>query len=423
MGNLAIEVEGLSKMYRIGRSAHLDLRDAILSVFRKREPVASSEFWALKDLSFTLEKGQSLGVIGRNGAGKSTLLKLLSRITHPTEGRFTTDGRMASLLEVGAGFHYELSGRENIFLQGTLLGMSRQEVRDKMDEIVAFSGVEKFLDTPVKRYSSGMFVRLAFAVAAHLEPEILIVDEVLAVGDAEFQRKCLGKMSDVASQGRTVLFVSHNLGAVQQFCQQSVYLKQGRRVDFGPTKDVISRYMADIEKETASGDLRSRRDRSGDQQVILTSARPVTADGRPAEGLVSGEDAFLEIGYEAQPSYKGERIAELSLELLVRNAKGEFVTLLSNRREGRRFRDMPRSGKIYCELPAAPFMPGDFYFDALLAAETAKPSDHLTQAFRVNVAQGEGFRGAALNRRIFQSEQGVYLKSCWHDETALALKD
>jgi len=211
--------------------------------------VPRDEFWALKDVSFAVNAGDAVGIIGRNGAGKSTLLKILSRITEPTVGRINLNGRVASLLEVGTGFHQELTGRENIYLNGAILGMRRAEIRRKFDEIVAFSEVEKFLDTPVKRYSSGMYVRLAFAVAAHLEPEILIVDEVLAVGDAAFQKKCLGKMSDVAHGGRTVLFVSHNMGAIQALCKYGIYLESGSVKAMGPVEAVTNRYM----KEASAG--------------------------------------------------------------------------------------------------------------------------------------------------------------------------
>ena len=204
----------------------------------------TEEFWALKDVSFEVKRGEVVGIIGRNGAGKSTLLKILSRITEPTEGRVTLRGRVASLLEVGTGFHPELTGRENIFLNGAILGMTKAEIRKKFDEIVAFAEVERFLDTPVKRYSSGMYVRLAFAVAAHLEPEILVVDEVLAVGDAEFQKKCLGKMKDVATGGRTVLFVSHNMGAVQTLCSRAVWLETGRLKDIGAASHILKNYAA-----------------------------------------------------------------------------------------------------------------------------------------------------------------------------------
>lgn len=243
----AIVVEQLGKRYVIGHQVQHDtLRDAIMHRLRRGRAgdarPAQEDFWALRDVGFEVKAGEVIGIVGANGAGKSTLLKILSRITEPTTGRVTLRGRVASLLEVGTGFHPELSGRENIFLNGAILGMSRAEIRRKFDEIVAFAEIERFLDTPVKRYSSGMYVRLAFAVAAHLDPEILIVDEVLAVGDAQFQAKCLGKMNQVASGGRTVLFVSHNLGAMLELCQTGLLLKAGRMISRGPIRDVVRDY-------------------------------------------------------------------------------------------------------------------------------------------------------------------------------------
>src|SRR2546425_7280539 len=264
MSDIAIKVEALGKKYLLrhqqqGRSRYKSLRDVLVekakSLVRFGQSKAQAdgsleEFWALKDVSFEIKQGEAVGIIGRNGAGKSTLLKLLSRITEPTTGRFEVEGRVASLLEVGTGFHPELTGRENIFLNGAILGMSGAEIRKKFDEIVAFAEVEKFLDTPVKRYSSGMYMRLAFAVAAHLEPEILIVDEVLSVGDAEFQKKCLGRMRSVAQdEGRTVLFVSHNLQAIRQLCERVVLLKQGRVAFFGEPHLGINGYL----NQTAEG--------------------------------------------------------------------------------------------------------------------------------------------------------------------------
>lgn len=266
--DVVIRAEGLGKKYLIGHQAERErytaLRDVIARSARNfkrsvgdllggRANVAGDEveeFWALKDVSFEIKRGEVVGVIGRNGAGKSTLLKILSRITEPTVGRVEIRGRVASLLEVGTGFHPELTGRENIYLNGAILGMSRAEIKRKFDEIVAFAEVEKFLDTPVKRYSSGMYVRLAFAVAAHLEPEILVVDEVLAVGDAEFQKKCLGKMKDVADHGRTVLFVSHNMAAVSNLCSKAAVLKSGRLVDMGNTDKVIREYLGRLGNDT-----------------------------------------------------------------------------------------------------------------------------------------------------------------------------
>jgi len=248
MSDIAISVENVSKLYHIGRKASGSLRETISGkvdrlFHRYSEQPDETEFWALKDVSFEIKQGDIVGVIGKNGAGKSTLLKILSRITEPTSGRIQINGRVGSLLEVGTGFHPELSGRENIFLNGSILGMRRSEIQSKFDEIVDFSGIEKFIDTPVKRYSSGMYVRLAFAVAAHLEPEVLIIDEVLAVGDAEFQKKCLGKMQDVAGHGRTIIFVSHNMIAVQSLCESAIYLNQGSIDKIGFTEPVVNYYL------------------------------------------------------------------------------------------------------------------------------------------------------------------------------------
>ena len=257
-----IRIENLSKSYRIQhgavRSGYRTLRESLTAAAACAAPHdcrgkgngSVEEFWALKDVNLEVQQGEVLGIIGRNGAGKSTLLKILSRITAPTTGRVELRGRVGSLLEVGTGFHPELTGRENVYLNGSILGMSRREIQKKFDEIVEFSGVEKFLDTPVKRYSSGMYVRLAFAVAAHLEPEILIVDEVLAVGDAEFQKKCLGKMGDVARGGRTVLFVSHNISAVKRICKSAALLSQGRVVALRETSEVVDLYLEAGARET-----------------------------------------------------------------------------------------------------------------------------------------------------------------------------
>lgn len=262
MQDISIKVENLSKMYNIGlaRQRHDTLRDQLVDLISSpfRPKVKEDEdgtFWALKDVSFEVMQGDVLGIIGRNGAGKSTLLKLLSRITEPTSGRAVINGRVGSLLEVGTGFHPELTGRENVFLNGAILGMHRSEITRKFDEIVAFAEIDRFLDTPVKRYSSGMYVRLAFAVAAHLEPEILLVDEVLAVGDVEFQKKCLGKMDDVAKLGRTVLFVSHNMNAIQRLCAQTIFIDKGTLVEKGLTRDIVSSYISSNFYSTAPKEL------------------------------------------------------------------------------------------------------------------------------------------------------------------------
>ncbi|MFT4302026.1 MAG: ABC transporter ATP-binding protein [Desulfovibrio sp.] len=260
-----ISVEGLGKSYTIqheGQTSYKSLREEIFKLPKQllqHSSQTQEEFWALKDVSFDVMPGERVGIIGRNGAGKSTLLKMLSRITDPTIGRITLRGRAASLLEVGTGFHPELTGRENIFLNGAILGMSRVEVRRKFDEIVDFAGVEKFLDTPVKRYSSGMYVRLAFAVAAHLEPEILIVDEVLAVGDIEFQKKCLGKMEAVSKEGRTLLFVSHQMGMISKLCQRGLFFKNGKLVMDDAAEACVQKYLSLDKENNASVDFTSLR--------------------------------------------------------------------------------------------------------------------------------------------------------------------
>ena len=295
MASLAISVEGLSKRYELGHLQHDTLRDqlahkgrSLIAALRGRAHAKSTteEFWALQDVSFSVEKGEVLGVIGRNGAGKSTLLKILSRITEPTHGTIRVRGRVASLLEVGTGFHPELTGRDNIFLNGALLGMRREEIRRKFDAIVSFAEVEQFLDTPVKRYSSGMYVRLAFAVAAHLEPDILIVDEVLAVGDAGFQQKCLGKMNEVADSGRTILFVSHNINAIRSLTTRCVYLKRGTMEFVGPTAESIDLYTKNLRADRAST--------SGQHASILRAAL-VDVSGMETPTFPGGDFAFLKL--------------------------------------------------------------------------------------------------------------------------------
>jgi homopolymeric O-antigen transport system ATP-binding protein len=304
MSHPIISVRGVSKAYRLGAIGATSLKEEVARLWgraRGRQSNASNngskEFWALRDVSFDVQPGEVVGIIGKNGAGKSTLLKILSRITQQTSGEITLRGRVASLLEVGTGFHPDLSGRENIFLNGAILGMSKAEIRRKFDEIVAFAEVEQFIDTPVKRYSSGMYVRLAFAVAAHLEPEILIVDEVLAVGDASFQKKCLGKMRDVSSrEHRTVLFVSHNMAAIQALCQRVVWLHDGSVKDDGSAAQVSTRYLTAM-NETATVDVSARTDREGDGSVRLTGATVSAADGSAL--ITSGTRLRIVLEYQS----------------------------------------------------------------------------------------------------------------------------
>jgi lipopolysaccharide transport system ATP-binding protein len=309
MSDAIIKVEGLGKKYLLKHQAagrkYIALRDVLAdkakSFFRKsknEKQKSVEEFWALKDLSFEIKQGEAVGIIGRNGAGKSTLLKLLSRITEPTKGRIRLRGRVASLLEVGTGFHPELTGRENIFLNGAILGMARTEIRKKFDEIVAFAEVEKFLDTPVKRYSSGMYMRLAFAVAAHLEPEILIVDEVLAVGDAEFQKKCMGKMSTVAQGGRTVLFVSHNLQAIRQMCKSVILLKQGRVASVGDMHVGINMYLdQNASANLGTTDLETYPRQRAPEAGKLLSLKFLNQQGEQVAQIKHDEDLTVEVRF------------------------------------------------------------------------------------------------------------------------------
>jgi lipopolysaccharide transport system ATP-binding protein len=300
----AIRVKNLGKKYTLGgpQELYLTLRDAIVNSLKvpfKRFNQASPDegFWALKDVSFDVEQGEVVGIIGRNGAGKSTLLKILSRITAPTEGTVELHGRVGSLLEVGTGFHPEMTGRENIFLNGSILGMKRREIDAKLDEIVKFSEIEKFLDTPVKRYSSGMYVRLAFAVAAHMDTEILLVDEVLAVGDAQFQKKCMGKMGQVSKgEGKTVLFVSHNMSMISSLCQKGILLDHGNIRLGGPVEDTINMYLNS--DQIGNGEVIFKGRLPGDDKAVLHAARIVEIDGKPVVNVQINEPFFIEIEYE-----------------------------------------------------------------------------------------------------------------------------
>jgi lipopolysaccharide transport system ATP-binding protein len=326
-----IKVEHLSKRYRIGaRQRHRSLREALVETVRapldrfgNGRNSAAENIWALNDVSFTVAPGEVIGIIGRNGAGKSTLLKILARVTKPTKGRVALNGRVGSLLEVGTGFHSELTGRENIYLNGAILGMTREEIKRKFDEIVAFAETDQFLDTPVKHYSSGMIVRLAFAVAAHLEPEILIIDEVLAVGDFAFQKKCLGKMNEVAKAGRTVLFVSHDISAVNALCERAILLHEGSILATGPTRDVSAHYL-DRANKLYSPITWADSPRENSDEIQLLSVKMNQA------GVVTGaidcrEPFTINIEYENKAVVRNSR-----LFIVIRNGKGEVLFTTSD---------------------------------------------------------------------------------------------
>lgn len=373
MSTPIIEIKGLGKKYKIGalREPYLSLRDELAKAGRRisssfsRLTAHSSQltahssqedFWALKDVSFSVNEGEAVGIIGRNGAGKSTLLKILSQITPPTEGEITCRGRIASLLEVGTGFHPELTGRENIFLNGAILGMTRAEIRRKFDEIVAFAEVEIFLDTPVKRYSSGMYVRLAFAVAAHLEPEILIIDEVLAVGDAEFQKKCLGKMDDVAKEGRTVIFVSHNMGAMRSLCSKAGLLNNGEMTYYGQVDKTIELYISSKElRQIGKVDLTNYpRNNQYSPMKAITEAWIETYEGKISN------DLFIGIPFRACFRFKAPRIIkDPMVGITIKNLYGDAVTYINSKHIKKVFNDT-NTGTARFDLGVVPLMPGKY---------------------------------------------------------------
>ncbi len=360
MNDIVIQAENLGKTYKIGALVDRSptLRDAIVNaarwpgrLLRGALPKSTDSIWALKDVSFEVQRGQVLGVIGRNGAGKSTLLKILSRITEPSEGYARITGRVGSLLEVGTGFSPELTGRENIFLNGAILGMKRREIVRKFDEIVEFSGVEQFIDTPVKRYSSGMYLRLAFSVAAHLEPEILVVDEVLAVGDAEFQRKCMGKMSDVAQEGRTVLFVSHNMSAIMRLTDESIVLERGTMVYRAPTQQAVEFYMSSGFSQTSERRWQAEEIDASAFPFRPVALRVIDPRGNKSDTVRSIEALTVEFEYQLDEPIQGLRVG-----LYLISVRGDLVFTsfdTDSPEEYNRFATRPAGSFISrCQIPA-----------------------------------------------------------------------
>jgi len=401
-----IKVEHLSKSYNIrhqGHSNYVALRDIIADKVKgtlhktknlvTKRPVLKTpvkeEFWALNDVSFEVRQGDRIGIIGRNGAGKSTLLKVLSRITEPTLGRISINGRVASLLEVGTGFHPELTGRENIYLNGAILGMHRTEIKSKFDEIVDFSGVEKFLDTPVKRYSSGMYVRLAFAVAAHLEPEILIVDEVLAVGDAEFQKKCLGKMQDVSQKGgRTVIFVSHNMSAIESLCQEVILLNGGKQIFKGLTKEGISNYLNSSFVASSMVPLSERTDRMGNGKVKFIDFKILDENNKYVDNLISGSTYTFELKYQnfSKQLYKNVKVC---LEIF--DDRDNRLLFFRNDFTNDIIDINRDSGSIKCKIENLPLAMGTYYFVIYLSLNDLETLDLMFNVKYTDVIGGNFF--------------------------------
>ncbi len=414
VSDVAVSVEGLGKRYRIGeRVPYGTLRDRLAGVatypFRRLrgEPGAiggdgsprRGEVWALRDLSFTLKHGEILGIIGRNGAGKSTLLKVLSRITRPTEGRAEIHGRIGSLLEVGTGFHPELTGRENIYLSGAILGMKKAEIARRFDEIVAFADLEKFLDTPVKRYSSGMFVRLAFAVAAHLETEILLVDEVLAVGDMAFQKKCMGKVGDLAEGGRTVLLVSHNMAAISGLCSRAVLIELGQLASQGPPSAVIADYLRQV--STPSSEFSLPEDRVPvSSDFRFRSIRILNGAGHVASDVLLSEGFTAELEFDVDSPIRGANVG-----FILWNARGECVlTTTDVDREPELVNSMRQPGRYVarCHVPAQYLRQGRYRIDLGASIPGIRMLDFCSGVIFVQVVDDSSVEAA-----IAQGRQGV----------------
>lgn len=397
MSDIAIKVEGLGKEYIIGHQKQGDIMNSFSAGWKRlfQKGKTKESFWALKDLDFEIKQGEAVGIIGRNGAGKSTLLKILSRITEPTTGRFEINGRVSSLLEVGTGFHPELTGRENIYLNGTILGMNRKEIKQKFDEIVDFSGVEKFLDTPVKHYSSGMKVRLAFSVAAHLEPEILIIDEVLAVGDAEFQKKCLGKMDEVSKgEGRTILFVSHNMGAVQNLCQKGVVLKDGQIYKDQKIVDAIYSYkqMTSLQHSTKLIiDKNTQREGRGYAQIVSVE---LLENGQPVDFLSSGENAIFKIGVN---NFQTSALTNAELSAGLDDNSGNRLIHFSNFLSNDQLSFQPGINFVYIHFPKMPLMQSNYSLTLHLTTNGVL-EDWLKSIYSFDVETGDFYKNGRLPR-------------------------
>jgi lipopolysaccharide transport system ATP-binding protein len=415
MSDIAINVENLSKQYKIGAAADKGrtfreaLTGKIVTPLRLMRNTfcrpdssgldAESELiWALKNISFQVKKGEVVGIIGRNGAGKTTLLKILSRITEPTEGEARINGRVGSLLEVGAGFHSELTGRENIYLNGAILGMKKAEIDKKFDNIVAFAEMERFIDTPVKRYSSGMYMRLAFAVASQLEPEILLVDEVLAVGDALFQTKCLAKISSITQQGRTVLFVSHNMSAISSICKTGILLEAGKISFAGPVREAVSIYLDQFSGTSQREmQLSLRKDRTGTGEAKLVNFCLEDEDGKKIVQIRNGQTVRFIFDYITKSN---REVKDVDFQIVMLTQEAELLFQFGTRFTGQQLKKIAPKGKFICEIRKFPLVPGHYRLDAYLAAG-GKPSDYISWLTLVDVIDGDFYQSGYS---IFEKE-------------------
>ncbi|HVG42229.1 MAG TPA: ABC transporter ATP-binding protein [Chitinophagaceae bacterium] len=417
MSDIVIKVEELGKLYKLGEigtgTISHDLNRWMARLRGKEDPYAkvgesndrttsgSSDYvWALKDINFEVKRGEILGIIGRNGAGKSTLLKILSKVTTPTVGRIKVKDRIASLLEVGTGFHPELTGRENIFLNGAILGMTKAEIKKKFDEIVDFSGVERYIDTPVKRYSSGMYVRLAFAVAAFLEPEILVVDEVLAVGDAEFQKKCLGRMKDVSTnEGRTVLFVSHNLPAVKQLCDRGVLLKNGTMYYKGDIKSTLDKYMV-LQKTVVETDLITRKDRQGTGLIKFNAIKFYDEAGEQITNIHSGQNVYIKCFFEN--NIKDDKTYPVRFDVNITNDNEVIISQLTTFYQKEAYFIDASSNHYSVFIPRLPLLAGKYTL-GIYCKIAEDEADWIENAIEFEVEEGDFFD----NGRIMPPGFGV----------------
>ncbi len=414
MSNNVIQTENLSKLYRLGIISSKTIAEDISRLWSRISGNENPDFnsgeindrslkskgnyvWALKDVSFDVKEGELLAIIGKNGAGKSTLLKILSRVTTPSSGSVKIKGKVASLLEVGTGFHQELTGRENIFLNGSILGMTKKEIKSRFEEIVEFSGIGRYIDTPVKRYSSGMYVRLAFGVAAHLDPEILIVDEVLAVGDAEFQKKCIGKMQDVSmKEGRTVLFVSHNMSAVKNLCTKGIILEHGKIFYQGDIDSAVSKYLSSGSTE-AEVNLRDRKDRQGGDKFRFTEIILKDSNSENINQVISGEPLLIEVKYTGKADLSGNFIFSISFNDGFGNTKASFV----NDEMGIRFSNLDKSGSVFLKIPRL-LLRSDSYSIRLFASLNGTGQENILDcidnAVNIQVLPGDFWRSGRQNR-------------------------
>ncbi len=424
MSNVVIKAENISKQYRLGLVGTGTIKDDLkrwwYSLRGKEDPFLtigeandrsvkgdSDYVWSLRDINFEIEEGDTVGIIGKNGAGKSTLLKILSQVTQPTTGNIYTKGRIASLLEVGTGFHPEMTGKENVYMNGAILGMRKKEIDKKFDEIIEFSGVERYIDTPVKRYSSGMYVRLAFSVAAHLESEILIVDEVLAVGDAEFQKKCLGKIGDVSKgQGRTVLFVSHNIAAIKNLCSKGIVLKNGR-LDF-QSNDIIraiSHYNTNNEAETNLS-LKLRNDRVGSGEIKVTNIVFYDIYNNVVKQAISGEFIRAEIFYDV---FEPVRFVDVGISFWSSHLDCKIAIWSSY--TNKIYNDLHTSGSFNITFEKFPLSNGAYDINLFLKKSDGKAIDWIKKAFTLEVEDGDFFKSG---KTIVDKLQTVLIEHNWH---------